>query len=740
MSDLFWKRLNHLAGFAAIGVLFGVIVLTAHLEIRDFDLWLHIGVGQFIVQNGYVPAQDILSYTIAGTPWVNHEWLFQVLAFSVFHSWGAEGLIRMQVVVVWVTLMLLLFLGYNRERQFFTVFTLLLVLLVYQTRFTIRPDIFSLLFFTIYIYLLSLHIDKKWAPFAFVVTQVLWTNMHGFFFFGPLFVLIALIGEWLRRHVRLPYAWNTTGRLTNEEYRRLKVILAAVILACLANPMTFQGAIYPLTVMFQLPQDSKIFFEYIMELQRPVEWGNLFSLNRFPFYKLLILLSAYSFVLNRRKVDVGGFLFWLVFLLFSLAALRNIVFFAFAAYLVIMTNVLTIDFRRIVPIRFLHKNFQHITETFLKIFLTLWMVAFGVDRSSGGYFDYDRFENKSLMEGISTTNYPKGAADFLVAHNIKGHIFNDFNSGAYLVGRCFPNIKVFIDGRTEVYGPNFFKNYLRIWEKQDIAFFDQVAEDYGMTLAFLNSTGEAIPPTLLRHLYTHEDWALIYFDHDGMIFAKRIPENKDLIKRLGMDLAQWPGKEMDLFRLGIGRVEPYPFVRRAFTLSALGLDDTALQQAREALKIDPGSIEAHKISGEIYGRQNDHQKAFKHFRIAAMSAANTENRLNLAQAYFNLKEYKGAIRQYETILSMEPKNIRIHFLLARAYALYEEYDKSLETIRAAYKLGPRATVDILAIAEIFEKGKKHEGAAEIYELALTVDPENAEIKKRVRKLGNIEKK
>jgi len=53
-------------------------------------------------------------------------------------------------------------LGYNRDRQWLTVLTLLLVLLVYQSRFTIRPDIFSLLFFVLNIYILSLHINKRW--------------------------------------------------------------------------------------------------------------------------------------------------------------------------------------------------------------------------------------------------------------------------------------------------------------------------------------------------------------------------------------------------------------------------------------------------------------------------------------------------------------------------------------------------------------------------------------------------
>jgi len=60
--------------------------------------------------------------------------------------------------------------------------------------------------------------------------------------------------------------------------------------------------------------------------------------------------------------------------------------------------------------------------------------------------------------------YPYKAVDFIVRHKIKANIFNDFNSGAYLIGRTYPNIKVFIDGRTEVYGASFFETYQKIWQ------------------------------------------------------------------------------------------------------------------------------------------------------------------------------------------------------------------------------------------------------------------------------------
>ena len=147
----------------------------------------------------------------------------------------------MQSFVVALTFLVLLFLGYSRERQWMTVFTLLMVLMVYQTRFTIRPDIFSLLFFVLYIYILSLHLNKRWAVYVLVVLQILWSNMHGFFFLGPLLAGVAVLSEFIKRRLPLPYEWNTVGRLTDGEYSSLKKILLLLMLASCINPLTFKG-------------------------------------------------------------------------------------------------------------------------------------------------------------------------------------------------------------------------------------------------------------------------------------------------------------------------------------------------------------------------------------------------------------------------------------------------------------------------------------------------------------------
>ena len=58
MSEWFYKRINWLAGYLAIAVLFGLVVLSSNIEIKDVDLWLHLAVGRHILQTFSIPRAD----------------------------------------------------------------------------------------------------------------------------------------------------------------------------------------------------------------------------------------------------------------------------------------------------------------------------------------------------------------------------------------------------------------------------------------------------------------------------------------------------------------------------------------------------------------------------------------------------------------------------------------------------------------------------------------------------------
>lgn len=724
LSDNFWKRLNLLAGLFVLLATFGLLVFVANLEIKDLDLWLHIGVGRYIVQHGFqVPTVDILSCTVAGTPWVNHEWLFQVIVYLIYNKWGAEGLIDMQVALVSLTLFILAFLGFNRKNQLPNLLALFLVSLVYQTRFTIRPDLYSLFFFTLTIVILALFIHRRWSVWALFVIQVLWANMHGFFFLGPLLVAIGLFGEWLKRTAILPVEWKEVGRLTDDEYRRMKVALIVVLLACFLTPTGIHGAIYPLKVLFEISGESRVFFTKIIELQRPITGATVWNVDEWPYYKLLIVLSAISFFLNRRKIDVGILLFWLFFLAFSLTAVRNLVFFAFAAYLVIVTNLVTINFRDIIPLRFTSKKMMYLTLALAHALIVVWALKYYKSVADNGYFDFDTYERKSEFGGISQRQYPTKAVDFMVNNKLRGNFFNDFNSGAYIVGRCHPDIKVFIDGRTEVYGPDFFNAYRNMLEGDNSQKFQSFLKRFQITGAFFNSVQNPIPEKIINDLYKDRDWVVVYFDHDGVIFLKNVAVNRPVINKHRIDLTKWKAQQMDLYRLGAKAVTPQPNFNRAFTLEALGLSEQAAAEARAALKVSPGYSGPYKLLGKIAARKKDFAEAYENFRIAAsLSFYDQSARLNMALALTDLKKYDEAAVQYQKIIDIWPNLARAHFKLAKVQIYRKKFPQALAAVSQGFKLDSKAGADALAIADQFAENKAFDPARQTYEMLLAKDP------------------
>ena len=737
MSESFWKRINYIFGLTAVAFFFGLIVFMTSIEVKDLDLWLHLATGRYIVHNGFVPGYDVLSCSIAGKPWVNHEWLFQVLVYLIFQGGGPDALITMQSVVVVATFMIFFFLCYSKEKQFPIAFLLLVALLVYSSRFTIRPDIFSLLFFAVYIFVLSTALDRRWSIPVLLVTQILWSNMHGFFFLGPFIILLAIVSEFVKRRIPLPFEWNTSGRLEDGEYLRLKWIFVVVSIGCVFNPLFLEGAIFPLKVLTQLSGESKIFFEHIQELQKPVLWSNVFSLDEFPQYKLLILLSFLSIVFNFRKMDIGVFAFWLFFLFFSLAAKRNIVFFAFASYLVCMNNLVNLSWRDFVPVEFVNPKFEYITAILLKLTFCLWILNWTIVLADRGYFDFDTYERKSEYWGISKRNYPEHAANFLVDNKVKGNFFNDFNSGAYLLGRCFPDIHVFIDGRTEVYGPRFFKQYQKLWNDGNTEYLDQALEKFHFTGAFLNSAQAAIPSKTLNY-FLEKGWPIVYLDYDAVIFlrdkegpgidAGLIKQNKEIIAKFGINPAQWKAEQMDLRRLGAISVIPYQQTNRAYTLQDMGFDEGAMQEALNAINVCPGYVEPYKILGKVYGKRKDYEKAFENFRIVTMiSPSNTEGRYNLALAYENLQDFKNAVKQYEKILRYTPQDAKAFFKMAHAYAQDGQYNKMLETLATARRLDPADSIDLLKIGDVAYSAKGYQSAKEVFTMALSVKKDLADV-------------
>ncbi|HLN84240.1 MAG TPA: hypothetical protein VK355_11540, partial [Candidatus Binatia bacterium] len=68
--------------------------------LTDPDVWWHLRTGQLTLQNHSVFHTDPYSFTRFGQPWINHEWLSDVLLFGIYRLAGFGGLIVAFAAVV----------------------------------------------------------------------------------------------------------------------------------------------------------------------------------------------------------------------------------------------------------------------------------------------------------------------------------------------------------------------------------------------------------------------------------------------------------------------------------------------------------------------------------------------------------------------------------------------------------------------------------------------------------------
>jgi Tfp pilus assembly protein PilF len=348
---------------------------------------------------------------------------------------------------------------------------------------------------------------------------------------------------------------------------------------------------------------------------------------------------------------------------------------------------------------------------------------------------FDKYELRSEYGGISQSSYPDKAVDFLIKNNVKGNFFNDFNSGAYLLGRAYPNIKVFIDGRTEVYGGAFFKQYQEIWDQGNSELFEKVVEQYRLTGALLNATRHHIPKEILNYLYQQDDWHIVYFNYDAVIFLKDVEANRALIDRFKIDLTQWKTPATDLYRLGALHIRPYRPYYRGYTLESLDLDGPALNELNDALRVDPMYADAHDLAGKIYAKRKEFQKAFEHFRISLSAGPKSKDRrYNLALAYLDLKEYQEAIKQYQGIVKIWPNDPKGHFFLAKAYIANGQFSQAVELLKKGHQLSPDDIKDLLELGDLLLENKAYTQAKAAYTMGLATNKELATVH---RKLGEV---
>jgi len=128
---------------------------------------------------------------------------------------------------------------------------------------------------------------------------------------------------------------------------------------------------------------------------------------------------------------------------------------------------------------------------------------------------YHPGRSKTFVPEFDGSRFPMDAATFLSSRPqfSRMRLYSDWQWGGYLIYRLWPGLKVFNDGRTDFYGPEFVEEGSRVWEARPN--WAETLTQYSVDAALVPT--QSALATVLRE---RVDWELIYEDRVSVLFRK----------------------------------------------------------------------------------------------------------------------------------------------------------------------------------------------------------------------------
>ena len=473
---LTFRRLFPLAFFLMVFAL--AVRQSAYI---DPDLWWHLQAGQDIVQTHSIPKVDTYSFTKAGSEWVAHEWLSEVVMFLIYRASGWGGLLFIFSALITVTL----YLTYRRceGKPYVAALAILLAAASSSPLFGIRPQMITFFLAAIVIGMLTRYASdgNSRRLWWLVPMMLLWVNLHAGWALG-----LGLIGLYLVSLV-LDGKWRLAPRVG------LILVLAAAVVPL--NPNGFRMFSYPLETL-----TSTSMAAYIQE------WGSpdFHQLMYLPVALLLLLLLA-ALALSSRRPTLGQLFLLLVTGFGALRSARHIPIFALIAAPILARHVWDLLETRGWQQRLM--KVEAPATGFALVFNLVFLLA----PASLGVFRLAHFVTN--QPAYEAKNYPQAAVNFLSSHQIPGPIYNLYGWGGYLIRRLHPTYPVYIDGRADVYGDAFMTETIRTYDGHTN--WRQPLDKHGVRTVII------APASPLASLLREDNsWTRAYEDRQAVIFTR----------------------------------------------------------------------------------------------------------------------------------------------------------------------------------------------------------------------------
>lgn len=440
---------------ALLALVLLLVVLSNTGPIANNDYGLHLRIGQEIATSRRPPRYDFHSHTLPAAYYPAHEWLTQLGFYGLHELAGDGGMVLLRGLLIGGALALM-----AASLRGSPTLSLVLVALVMGLGFDhahMRPHLLSWVMAAA----LNLLLQRRWN-WAVLALLLLWGNTHG----------SVLLGVGMAGLNFLEHYWR------ERDYRALLWAGASALIPLL-NP--YGPSIY--TLFFQISGHTGFIGEW--QPYRP---------DTGPFW-LLVGIFALS---------LWGLLKTSPFRWFDAARMAVLAVLAFQSS---RNGVVAAIFLAPLWGRWFGEEVQRWSPWARRAAMGLVVVVMAVTlgrRVQGG---------RALRFELDHELLPVEAVDFVRAHDLHGPVFNDYNFGGYFLWKAWPELPVFIDGRTEVYKGPVLEAYLQVSNAE--AGWEEIVGRYGITFFVVRPERD-----ISRVLLERADWDLVYFDYNAVIYVR----------------------------------------------------------------------------------------------------------------------------------------------------------------------------------------------------------------------------
>ena len=470
-------------------VLAGVVVVVLFALMRrgmnDPDIWWHLRNAQLLVQNHHLPRYDTYSFTVAGHPWINHEWLSEIPYYLAWRAAGLVGVKSVSIFLMIVTFLGLLYLCVKASGNYkASVAACALGTFLATINDGPRTILFGYLYLVGLLIILERFRRIGRAPlWAIPPLFVLWANSHGSWLLGLIVFSITIAAGLIKGKWGSVYA----ERWSLEQLGKLALTWIASIAALFVNPFGYHLVFYPFDLAFR----QKLNISHIAEWV-PVDFNDL----RGKIVLGLIVFLLLTALVRRRRWILTD----LLLLLFGLySGLTHVRFLFLLGVLAAPLIAKLLDF--FPPYR------PELETPIVNAVVVCGMV---------GSMIFFWPTARQLQQSVDQ-DYPAGAVQYLTAHPTQGNMLNAYLWGGYL-GWNDPNLKVFIDSRVDIFEyEGVFKDYLDVL---GVRRANEIMDKYNVQYLLLPKN-EASNECYLTYTLQHDPgWTVVYSDSLCILFER----------------------------------------------------------------------------------------------------------------------------------------------------------------------------------------------------------------------------